>query len=103
MCRALRLVEIGGNLGALSVGGGYYGILAALIALGAKIVHPMHGAGVVDSIVQKKINGVVRDYYILKLPVPKAAPFTVCDAYFSLCAQTVNHARAVLMRASTSS
>ena len=33
--KALRLVEIGGNLGALSVGGGYYGILAALIALGA--------------------------------------------------------------------
>ncbi len=36
---------------------------------GDKIVHPMHGAGVVDSIVQKKVNGVVRDYYILKLPV----------------------------------
>ena len=29
----------------------------------------MHGAGVVDSIVQKKVNGVVREYYILKLPV----------------------------------
>ena len=36
---------------------------------GDKIVHPMHGAGIVDSIVQKKVNGVVRDYYILKLPV----------------------------------
>ena len=29
----------------------------------------MHGAGVIDSIVTKKVNGVVRDYYILKLPV----------------------------------
>ena len=29
----------------------------------------MHGAGVVDSIVTKKVNGVVRDYYIMKLPV----------------------------------
>ena len=36
---------------------------------GDKIVHPMHGAGVVDSIVTKKVNGVTRDYYILKLPV----------------------------------
>ncbi len=36
---------------------------------GDKIVHPMHGAGVVDSIVPKKVNGVTRDYYILKLPV----------------------------------
>ncbi|MEL4861306.1 CarD family transcriptional regulator [Pseudoflavonifractor phocaeensis] len=37
--------------------------------VGDKIVHPMHGAGVIDSIVTKKVNGVVRDYYILKLPV----------------------------------
>ena len=34
-----------------------------------KIVHPMHGAGIVESIVQKKINNVTREYYILKLPV----------------------------------
>ena len=33
-----------------------------------KVVHPMYGAGVVDSIVQKTVDGVVRDYYILKLP-----------------------------------
>lgn len=36
--------------------------------IGDKVVHPMHGAGIVDSIVQKKVDGVVRDYYILKLP-----------------------------------
>ena len=36
---------------------------------GDKIVHPMHGAGVIDNIVQKKVNGVIRDYYILRLPV----------------------------------
>ena len=29
----------------------------------------MHGAGIVESIVQKKVNGVMRDYYVLKLPV----------------------------------
>ena len=37
--------------------------------IGDKVVHPMHGAGIVESIVQKKVNGVTRDYYILKLPV----------------------------------
>lgn len=40
-----------------------------MFRVGDKIAHPMHGAGVVDSIVQKKVNGVVREYYILKLPV----------------------------------
>ena len=39
-----------------------------MFQIGDKVVHPMHGAGVVDSIVQKKVDGVVRDYYILKLP-----------------------------------
>ncbi len=37
--------------------------------VGDKIVHPMHGAGVIDSVVNKKVNGVVRDYYVLRLPV----------------------------------
>ena len=36
--------------------------------IGDKVVHPMYGAGVLDSIVQRKGDGVVRDYYILKLP-----------------------------------
>lgn len=40
-----------------------------MFQIGDKVVHPMHGAGIVDSIVQKKVNGVMRDYYVLKLPV----------------------------------
>ena len=36
--------------------------------IGDKVVHPMYGAGVVESIVQKTVDGVVRDYYILQLP-----------------------------------
>lgn len=40
-----------------------------MFQVGDKIVHPMHDAGVIDSIVTKKVNGVVREYYILKLPV----------------------------------
>lgn len=39
-----------------------------MFKVGDKIAHPMHGAGIIDSIVQKKVNGVVREYYFLKLP-----------------------------------
>ena len=35
--------------------------VGTMFQVGDKIVHPMHGAGVIDSIVQKKINGVVRE------------------------------------------
>lgn len=37
--------------------------------VGDKIVHPMHGAGVVDRIVTQKVNGVSREYYSLKIPI----------------------------------
>jgi len=37
--------------------------------VGDKIVHPMHGAGVVADIVDQKINGVSRQYYVLKMSV----------------------------------
>lgn len=40
-----------------------------MFQVGDKIVHPMHGAGVIDSITTRRINGVTRDYYALKLPV----------------------------------
>ena len=40
-----------------------------MFQVGDKIVHPMHGAGVIESIVTKKVSGTVRDYYTLKLPV----------------------------------
>lgn len=40
-----------------------------MFQIGDKIVHPMHGAGVIDSIVTKKVDGVSREYYIMKLPV----------------------------------
>ncbi len=40
-----------------------------MFQIGDKVVHPMHGAGIVESIVQKEVNGVTREYYILNLPV----------------------------------
>ena len=42
--------------------------VGALYQVGDKIVHPMHGAGIIDGIVTKKMNGITRDYYNLKLP-----------------------------------
>ena len=36
--------------------------------IGDKVVHPMYGAGILESVVQRKVGGVVRDYYIMKLP-----------------------------------
>lgn len=40
-----------------------------MFQVGDKIVHPMHGAGVVDDIIERKINGVSYQYYSLRLPV----------------------------------
>ena len=39
-----------------------------LFCVGDMIAHPMHGAGVIDSIEEKKMNGCTRMYYILKMP-----------------------------------
>ena len=37
--------------------------------IGDRIVHPMHGAGIVDEIVTRKVNNVQREYYSLRLPI----------------------------------
>ncbi len=37
--------------------------------IGDRIAHPMHGAGIIADIEKKKINGIIREYYVLKLPV----------------------------------
>jgi len=41
----------------------------ALFSVGDRIAHPMHGAGIIDSIVKRKVDGAEKDYYVLKLPV----------------------------------
>ena len=40
-----------------------------MFLVGDKIVHPMHGAGVIESIKTQKIDGTCRQYYVLKMPV----------------------------------
>ena len=51
--------------------------------VGDRIAHPMHGAGVIDKIVTKRINGKDRDYYALKLPAGDMlvlVPVETCEA-----------------------
>ena len=37
--------------------------------IGDRIVHPMHGAGVIDSIVEEKISGTLTRFYVFKMPI----------------------------------
>lgn len=40
-----------------------------MFQIGDKVVHPMHGAGVIDSIVSEKISGKVTEFYVFKMPI----------------------------------
>jgi len=40
-----------------------------MFSVGDLVVHPMHGAGIIDDIVQEKIAGIVKDYYVFKMPM----------------------------------
>ncbi len=40
-----------------------------MFSVGDKIVYPMHGAGVIESIEEKEILGQKQDYYVMKMPV----------------------------------
>ncbi|MDL2273105.1 CarD family transcriptional regulator [Oscillospiraceae bacterium OttesenSCG-928-G22] len=37
--------------------------------IGDKIVHPMHGAGVIENIVNKQVDDNDMQYYVIKMPV----------------------------------
>jgi CarD family transcriptional regulator len=40
-----------------------------LFDIGDKVVYPMHGAGVIESIEEKEILGETQKYYVMRLPV----------------------------------
>lgn len=40
-----------------------------MFSIGDLVVHPMHGAGVIDDIVQEKIAGIQKEYYVFKMPL----------------------------------
>ncbi len=39
-----------------------------MFSVGDQVVHPMHGAGVIDAIVQEKVAGSTQEYYVFKMP-----------------------------------
>lgn len=39
-----------------------------MFKVGDMIAHPMHGAGIIDGIEEKRVQGVTRSYYVLKIP-----------------------------------
>lgn len=40
-----------------------------MYCIGDCIAHPLHGAGIIERIESKKINGMLREYYVVKIPV----------------------------------
>ncbi|WP_369282269.1 CarD family transcriptional regulator [Oscillibacter sp. GMB15532] len=40
-----------------------------MFSVGDMVVHPMHGAGVIDGIVCEKLGGAAQDYYVFKMLV----------------------------------
>ncbi len=40
-----------------------------MFSVGDKIVYPMHGAGVIESIEEREILGQKQNYYVMKMPV----------------------------------
>ncbi|MDR2163000.1 MAG: CarD family transcriptional regulator [Clostridiales Family XIII bacterium] len=51
-----------------------------MYSIGDKIVYPMHGAGVVESIEDRQILGESRRYYILRLPIGEVTIMIPCDS-----------------------
>lgn len=40
-----------------------------MFQIGDKVVHPMHGAGVIEDIVREKISGKMTEFYVFKMPI----------------------------------
>ena len=40
-----------------------------MFCIGDKVVHPMHGAGIISDVVREKIAGTGQDYYVFRMSV----------------------------------
>lgn len=47
--------------------------------VGEKIAHPLHGAGIIERVERRRIDGVERDYYVLKIPVGNMDVMIPCE------------------------
>ena len=41
----------------------------AMFSIGELVVHPMHGAGVINDIVLENVVGVTKQYYVFQMPM----------------------------------
>ncbi|GHU51753.1 CarD family transcriptional regulator [Clostridia bacterium] len=51
-----------------------------MFTIGDKIVYPMHGAGIIVGVEEKKILGELRKYYVLKVNIGDMKIMIPCDA-----------------------
>lgn len=40
-----------------------------MFEIGDKIVHPMHGAGIIEDVTKEKISGTLMQFYVFKMPI----------------------------------
>ncbi|NLO93975.1 MAG: CarD family transcriptional regulator [Clostridiaceae bacterium] len=40
-----------------------------MFSIGDKVVYPMHGAGIIESIEEREILGELKKYYVMKIPI----------------------------------
>ena len=40
-----------------------------MFRIGDLVVHPMHGAGVIDDVVRERVAGSTKEYYVFKMPM----------------------------------
>ena len=53
----------------------------AMLAIGDKVVYPMHGAGVIEAIEEHEVLGERQNYYILSMSLNQ---FLIVPTYFHL-------------------
>ncbi|MDR3294703.1 MAG: CarD family transcriptional regulator [Clostridiales Family XIII bacterium] len=51
-----------------------------MFAIGDRIVYPMHGAGVIEAVEEKKILGETREYYILRVAFGDMKVMIPCES-----------------------
>ena len=50
-----------------------------MFALGDKVVHPVHGAGIIEDIEAKEFLGKMKDYFVLRIPSCNMKIMIPCD------------------------
>lgn len=55
-----------------------------MFQVGDKVVYPMHGAGIIESIEEREVLGEIRKYYVMHLPVGNMKVFVPLNSVGSL-------------------